>query len=42
MIIAMKILLYQIVSVQPILMKYLELRQHPILPQTTTETWIQN
>ena len=41
MMIAMKILLYQIVSDQPILMKDLELRRHPVLPQTTTETWIQ-
>ena len=38
---ATKMLLDQIVSDQPILMKHLELRRHPTLPQTTTETWIQ-
>ena len=42
MMIAMKILIYHIVSDQPILMKHLEFRRHPILPQTTTETWTQN
>ena len=40
--IAMKILLYQIISDQPLLMKHLELRRHPILRKTTTETWTQN
>ena len=42
MMIVMKILLYQIISDQPILMEHLELRRHPILRKTTTETWIQN
>ena len=42
MMIAMKILLYQILSDQPILIKHLELRLHPTLPQTTTEAWIQS
>ena len=39
--IAMKTLLYQIVLDQSILMKQLQLRRHPILPQTTMKTWIQ-
>ena len=42
MMIAMKILLYKILSDQPILIKHLELRLHPTLPQTTTEAWIQS
>ena len=42
MMIAMKILLYQIVPHQPKLMRHLELGRHPNLPQTTMETWIQN
>ena len=37
----MEILLYQIFSDQSILMKHLQLRRHPILPQTTTKIWIQ-
>ena len=40
--IAMKMLLFQIVPDQPKLMKHLELGRHPILPQTTMDTWIQN
>ena len=39
---AMKILLCQIVLDQPILMKHLELRRHPIFLQRTTEILIQN
>ena len=39
--IVMEILLYKIVSDQSILMKHLQLRRHPMLPQTTTETWTQ-
>ena len=42
MMIAMKMLLFQIVPDQPKLMKHLELGRHPILPQTTMDTWIQN
>ena len=42
MMVAIKILLYEIVSDQPILMKHLESRRHSIFSQTTTETWIQN
>ena len=38
--IAMETLLYQIVLDQSILMKQLQLRRHPILPQTTMKTWI--
>ena len=39
---AVKILLCQIVLDQPILMKHLELRRHPIFLQRTTEILIQN
>ena len=39
--IAMETLLYQIALDQSILMKQLQLMQHPILPQTTMKTWIQ-
>ena len=39
---ATKMLLDQIVSDQPILMKHLELRRHAILPQAAADTWIQN
>ena len=42
MMIAIKILLYQIILDQPILMKHLEFRRYPILGKTTAETWIQN
>ena len=41
MMIAMEILLHQFFSDQSIFMKHLQLRRHPILSQTTTETWIQ-
>ena len=39
--IAKETILYQIVSDQSILMKYLQLGRYPIPPQTTTGTWIQ-
>ena len=36
----MEILIYQTASDQSILIKQLQLKQHSILPQTTTQTWI--
>ena len=38
MMISMEILLYQIDSDQSILMKHLQLRRYPVLPQITMET----
>ena len=36
----MEILIYQTASDQSILIEQLQLKQHSILPQTTTQTWI--
>ena len=36
----MKILICQTASDQSILIEQLQLKQHSILPQTTTQTWI--